>query len=90
VKETNNERFPAVTLVIVGVLRFVCHTVVEVVDVVGAVVVPAEYEPPAGGPAEAETASHVLPEHPATHTKGAIVCDTIPNTPLLEEIAEAT
>jgi hypothetical protein len=59
---------------------------VVVGPVVVTAVVPDAYDPPAGGPAEAVAASHVLPEQPATHTKGVMVWDTIPNTPLVEEV----
>ena len=57
--------------------------------VVVTAVVPDAYELPAGGPEDAVAASHVLPEHPATHTNGAVVCDTIPNTPLVEDVLVA-
>jgi hypothetical protein len=79
-------------VVVVVVVVVVAGAVVVVVVVLAAIVVvvtavvPDAYELPAGGPEEAVAASHVLPEHPASQTKGAVVCDTIPNTPLVEDV----
>jgi hypothetical protein len=73
-----------------GIVVVGAAVVVVAAIVVGAAVVPAEYAPPGGGPDIALSASHEDPAHDAAHTRGAVVSEIIPNTPRVEDNAEAT